>query len=146
MFHVAMRSLIITAVLAAGALAGCGAPSVDVPQGNDKSTSDQPKDTSPLPPPSVQGAPSKWPYSKIALRGNAGQAARILVDGAGNPAVADVQPLDGTFCIVVELAAAPAHYKLDVRSQGSDGRLSEPAVVEVDRANDAQAPPRREAL
>lgn len=136
-----MRSLIITAVLAAaGCLAGCGAPSVDVPQGNDKATSDQQEQQGDIPAPSVQGAPSRWPYSKMALRGNAGQAARILVEGAGNPAVANVQPLDGSFCIDVELAAAPAHYKLTVRSQGNDGRLSDPSVVEVDRANDAQAP------
>jgi hypothetical protein len=131
-----MRSLILLAV---AMLVGCGSPSVDVPTGNDKSTSDTAA-AADLPAPSVQASPGSWPYGIIALRGNAGMASRVLVEGAGNPTVADVQPLDGTFCIAVELAAAPAHYELTIRSQADDGRLSAATVVEVDRANDAPAP------
>jgi hypothetical protein len=133
-----MRSLILGAACAA-LLTACGTPDVDTPPGNEKSTSQQPQQGD-LPAPSVQAAPSKWPYSLLALRGNAGSAVRILVEGGGNPTVANVQPLDGSFCIQVELSAAPAHYKLTVRSQASDGRLSAPSIVEVDRANDARAP------
>ncbi|HEY8073164.1 MAG TPA: hypothetical protein VIF62_03625 [Labilithrix sp.] len=129
-----MRSLIL---LSAVVLAACGAPSVDVPQGNDAVTSDAP--ASDLPPPSVSGQPGSWPYAQVALHGNAGQAARILVEGAGNPVAAEVQPLDGTFCVNVELAAAPATYTLTIRSQATDGRLSEPATITIDRANDAHA-------
>lgn len=130
-----MRSLILTAAVL---LTACGAPSVDVPQGNDKTTSDAP--ASDLPPPSVTGTPGQWPYATVALHGNAGQAARILVEGAGNPVAAAVQPIDGSFCVNVELAAAPAKYTLTIRSQATDGRLSEPTTVEIDRANDAQGP------
>ncbi len=128
-----MRSLIL---LSAVLLAACGAPSVDVPKGNDNVTSDEP--ASDLPPPSVTGQPGAWPYAQVALHGNAGQAARILVEGAGNPVAAEVQPLDGTFCVNVELAAAPAMYTLTIRSQATDGRLSEPATIQIDRANDAK--------
>jgi hypothetical protein len=130
-----MRPLILFSILL---LPACGAPSVDVPRSSDKATSDVP--AADLPAPSVSETPGEWPYAKVALHGNAGQAARVLVEGAGNPVAAAVRPLDGSFCVNVDLAAAPAHYTLTIRSQATDGRLSEPATVEIDRANDAQGP------
>jgi hypothetical protein len=90
--------------------------------------------------PSLQATPDPYPYDRLALRGNAGGAARVIVEGAGNPAEANVQPLDGTFCIVVDLAAAPAEYTLKLRSQSGDGRLSSPVEIKVNRTKDAPAP------
>jgi hypothetical protein len=130
-----MRSLIL--LLGLGVV-GCGAPSVDVPHGNDQVTSQAP--AAHLNAPSVEASPGTYPFANIAIRGNAGGAARILVEGAGNPLEASVQPLDGTFCVNVQLAAAPAEYTLTLRSQAGDGRLSEPVLVHVDRANDAPVP------
>ena len=130
-----MRSLIL---LGLGLAVAACSPSVDVPHGNDLVTSQAAP--SQLNAPSVETSPGTYPYARIAIRGNAGGAARVVVDGAGNPAEAGVQPLDGTFCIVVELAAAPAEYNLTLRSQAGDGRLSEPVEIKVDRANDAPKP------
>lgn len=132
-----MRSLIVGLVFVLGT-AACGGPEVDVPAGNDKVTSDQA--TSDLPPPTVQKLPGSYPYPTLAVRGNAPNAVRILIEGGGNPVVGSVQPVDNTFCIPVELAAAPARYTLTVRSQHSDGRLSAPTEVELDRDNGASAP------
>ncbi len=126
------------AALALTAFTGCGSPSVDLPSGNDQTTSQAPP--SELTAPSVRGVAGPYPYAKLALRGTAGNAVRVIVKGAGNPVTTAVQPVDGTFCVDVELAAAPAHYTLDVRTQGGDGRLSVPTTVQVDRANDAPPP------
>ena len=131
-----MRSLILVGL--GLAVVACGSPSVDVPHGNDPVTSQAPPTQ--LNAPSVQASPGTYPYAQIAIRGNAGGAVRVVVDGAGNPVEATVEPLDGTFCIVVELAAAPAEYDLKLRSQAGDGRLSEPVEIKVDRANDAPKP------
>jgi hypothetical protein len=111
---------------------------VDVPPGNDSPTSDKP--AAELTAPSVTDTPGSYPFTKVALRGNAGGAARIFVDGAGSPIEADVQPVDGSFCIVVELDVAPAVYTLSLRSQAGDGRLSAPVSVKINRANDAPRP------
>jgi hypothetical protein len=132
-----MRSLTILLALVA---VGCGAPSVDVPAGNDKITSDNPDPAADVPAPSVQAPPARYPYPRIALRGFAPNATRVFVEGAGNPIAATVQPVDGSFCIVVDLNVTPARYTLDVKSQAGDGRLSTAATVELDRAGDAPAP------
>jgi hypothetical protein len=118
---------------------GCGAPTVDLPPGNDQITSEAPP--AELPTPTVQPVPARYPYGKLAIRGIATNGLRVIVEGAGNPASGPVQPVDGSFCVVIDLDVAPARYTLELRSQGGDGRLSAPANVEVDRANDAPAPP-----
>jgi hypothetical protein len=134
-----LRSLTLTIVFAALAGAvGCGSPSVDLPVSNDDVTSEAPP--SELPAPVVNAVSARYPYAKLALRGSASSAVRILVEGAGNPVAASVQPVDGSFCIQVELPVSPAHYTLTVRSQAGDGRVSVPTTVEVDRANDAPPP------
>lgn len=127
-------------LVALAALASCGAPSVDVPAGNDRITSDGGSGGD-LSSPSVTPPPARYPYAKLALRGTAPNATRVIVEGAGNPVAAQVQPVDNSFCVVVDLAAAPAHYTLEVKSQAGDGRLSPGATVELDRANDAPPPP-----
>jgi len=132
-----MRSLILAVACLVGT-AACGGPEVDVPAGNDKVTSDPA--SSDLPAPTVQKMPGSYPYAVLAVRGSAPNAVRILIEGAGNPVVAAVQPVDNTFCIPVDLAAAPARYTLQVRSQHSDGRLSPITEVELDRDNGAAAP------
>jgi hypothetical protein len=111
---------------------------VDLPGGGKPITSDPAP--AQLNAPSVETAPSRYPFTRLALHGNAGGAARVFVEGAGNPAESAVQPLDGTFCIVVDLAAAPAEYTLTLQSQSGDGRLSAPVQIKVDRANDAPPP------
>src|SRR5262245_11699930 len=94
----AMRSAVIVAAVLVTA---CGTPSVDVPPGNDQSTSDKPDE--PLSAPSVADAPKTYPYPKLALRGTAGSSAvRVLVTGAGNPATASVQQVNGDFCVDVD--------------------------------------------
>lgn len=133
-----MRSLIFACAAAATAVLGCGAPTVDIPEGNDQITSEAPP--SELPAPTVHAVPGSYPFTRLAIRGIAANAARVFVEGAGNPAVGSVQPLDGSFCVVVELTVSPAHYTLDVRSQSPDGRLSAVTQVETARSNDAPAP------
>jgi hypothetical protein len=132
-----MRSLSL--ILLASLAVACGAPEVDVPEGNDQMTSPS-LTASALPTPTIERVPSRYPYARLAVRGNAGNATRVLVEGAGNPVAATVSPLDKSFCIVVELAAAPANYSLSLRSQGGDGKLSAPVTIEVDRSNEAPAP------
>ena len=132
----ALRSLILLSALVASS--GCGAPSVDLPPGNEQTTSDAAPTE--LPAPNVSPVPARYPYPKIAIRGFATNASRVIVEGAGNPATGSVQPIDGSFCVDVELAAAPAQYTLDLRSQSGDGRLSPAATIKIDRANDAPAP------
>jgi hypothetical protein len=126
--------MVFTALVASG----CGAPTVDLPPGNDQITSDAAPTE--LPTPTVQPVPQRYPYAKIAIRGFASNASRVIVEGAGNPASGGVQPIDSSFCVDVDLAVAPAHYTLELRSQSGDGRLSGKATVELDRANDAPAP------
>jgi hypothetical protein len=133
-----MRTVI--PVLLALAAVACGAPSIDVPPGNDKITSDDVV-AADLPQPTVSALPSQYPYARIAVRGFAPNATRVFIEGAGNPVAAQVQPVDGSFCVVLELVVSPARYTLDVISQAGDGRLSESAMVHVDRANDAPALP-----
>jgi hypothetical protein len=121
---------------------GCGPPTVDLPGGNSQTTSDRDGGgQGALTPPSIQPVPARYPHARLSIRGVAAGASRVLVEGAGNPVVAPVQPIDGSFCVTVELAAIPAHYTLDVRSQGGDGRLSEAAIVKVERARDATVAP-----
>lgn len=132
-----MRSA-ITLLLALAAV-NCGPPDVDTPAGNDKSTSDEPVTTE-TPPPSVSAVPRSYPYSRLALRGNAPDGIRVIVKGAGNPRVGPVQPQNGDFCIVVDLTTVPASYQLTIESQGGDGKLSRPVTVEVDRTKDAPPP------
>src|SRR6187549_2116185 len=127
----AVRS--VTFALAALALSACGAPDVELPPSG-PTTSDA-GGGGDLPKPTVTNAPAKYPYAKLALRGTAPNASRVIVEGAGNPATGNVQPVDGNFCVVVDLAAAPAHYVLEVKSQAGDGRVSEAAKVELDRDN-----------
>lgn len=133
-----MRTVI--PVLLALAAVGCGAPTVDVPPGNDKITSDDVV-AADLPQPSVALLPAQYPYARIAVRGVAPNATRVFIEGAGNPVAVQVQPVDGTFCAVLDLAVSPARYTLDITSQAGDGRLSESAMVFIDRANDAPAMP-----
>jgi hypothetical protein len=134
-----LRSL-SSLVVAATAL-GCGPPTVDLPPGNEQTTSDRDGGGQALTAPSLQPVPARYPHPRLAIRGVAAGASRVLVEGAGNPVVAPVQPIDGSFCVTVELAAVPAHYTLDVRGQGGDGRLSEAAIVKVERARDATVNP-----
>ena len=136
MLSAALRPLIVTLVFSA---VGCGPPSVDVPTGNDKPTSDKPVGGD-VPPPSVQAPPANYPYTRLALRGSAGNATRVFVEGAGNTVEGNVQPLDQSFCVEVDLMAAPAHYTLTVRSQSSDGTLSQPKSVDLQRDNSAPKP------
>jgi hypothetical protein len=141
-----MRSLILrftfSSLLAGLAgLVGCGAPSVDVPSGNAQATSDESTTSAKLlAPPFVQGAPARWPYAKIAFHGTSTGATRVVVDGAGNPIAANVQPIEGTFCVEIDLDAPSAHYDLTFRGQSDDGQLSLAATLGIDRADDAPAP------
>ncbi|HVH43955.1 MAG TPA: hypothetical protein VM925_16500 [Labilithrix sp.] len=131
-----MRTLILVAL--ASVAVACGPPSVELPKGNDQITSDTPPTE--LPAPSLQAVPESYPFRKLAIRGVAANAARVIVEGAGNPATASVQPLDGTFCVIVELNTSPADYTLTLRSQSHDGRLSLPANIGVSRASTAPVP------
>lgn len=130
-----MRSLIFIAI--ATVASACGVPEVDTPEGNNAITSDQPTDKS-LPAPKVNDASKSYPYRKLVLRGNAPNGARVIVRGAGNPATGTVQPIENSFCVVVDLEA-PAHYTLTVQSQSEDGRLSDPTEVSVTRDPNAPA-------
>lgn len=117
---------------------GCGSPEVELPPGNEQTTSAAPSD---LPAPSLPNVPASYPYARLPLRGQAGKgASRVFVEGAGNPVVADVQLVDGSFCVMVELLASPARYTLEVRTQASDGKVSASTTVEVERDNSAPAP------
>lgn len=136
MLSAAVRPLIVGLFFAA---IGCGPPSVDVPAGNDNPTSDKPVNGD-VPPPSVQAPPAKYPYTRLALRGTAGNATRVFVEGAGNTVEGNVNPLDQSFCVEVDLMAAPAHYTLTVRSSSSDATLSAPKSVDLDRDNSAPKP------
>jgi hypothetical protein len=135
-----MRSLLIFPTAAALLVLGCGAPSVDVPAGNNNATSDTKVEK--LVAPTVEDVPKSYPYARIALRGNAGNGTiRVLVKGAGNPVTAPVQPVNFDFCVNVDLAAAPAEYTLTLQSMAGDGALSAETTVTVNRSNDAPAPP-----
>jgi hypothetical protein len=130
--------MLAAVAFAALALSACGAPDVELPPGQ-QVTSDAGGGGT-LSKPTITNAPAKYPYAKLALRGTAPNASRVIVDGAGNPATGNVQPTDGAFCVVVDLAAAPAHYVLEVKGQAGDGRVSESAKVELDRDNAASPP------
>lgn len=118
--------------------AACGVPDVDVPESNNAITSEAP--ATELPAPALKGVPKTYPYQRLALRGIASNGARVIVRGAGNPQVANVVPLENSFCVVVELTTSPAQYSLVVQSQAQDGRLSEPTEIIVTRQPDAPAP------
>lgn len=135
-----MRSLTASLLVFAFAALGCGPPDVEVPTGNDQVTSDRPVDNN-LVAPNVQPPPSPYPFTRLALRGSASNAARVFIEGAGNTVAGEVKPIDQSFCVEIDLNAAPAHYTLKVQSQSGDGRLSQVKTVELDRANDAPAPP-----
>src|SRR6185295_9102512 len=104
-----MRSAVILLTILLPFASACGAPSVDVPTGNDKSTSDPTATESALPAPTVDDAPKQYPYAKLALRGMAGQnALHVFVEGGstGNPVVGQVNPVNGQYCVDVEVAAS----------------------------------------
>lgn len=123
------------ALLAALATWGCGAPSIDLPAGGETTSDNVNADGvgADLPAPTVTSVPGPYANHKVAVQGRAFNAARVVVDGAGNPAATAVQPVDGSFCVIVDLNVAPAIYYLDVRAQSSDGRLSAPSTITIDR-------------
>jgi hypothetical protein len=99
-----MRSapVILLAVCVATATAiGCGAPDVEVPEGNDQITSDKPAGA--LAAPSVSNVPPRTPFGTVAIHGKAQNGVRVFVEGAGNPFTGSVQPIDGSFCVDVDL-------------------------------------------
>jgi hypothetical protein len=112
---------------------------VEVPHGNDAMTSPDPS-TADLPAPTITTVPSKYPFRSLAINGNATNAARVILSGAGNPLSANVDPIDGKFCLDVDLPTSPADYTLTIEGQSTDGRLSKSTSLHVIRSNDAPAP------
>jgi hypothetical protein len=129
-----MRSLILLAI--AGLAVACGPPDVEVPDANSAVTSPQQASTK-LVAPTLQALPPKYPFRTLVLRGTAANAERVIVQGTGNPVVGNVQPIDGTFCVEVDLPTSPASYTLSIKSQSADGSLSPETETKVARASDA---------
>jgi hypothetical protein len=129
-----MRSLILLAL--AGLSVACGPPDVEVPDANSAVTVSQ-QSTGKLVAPTIQSLPAKYPFRTLVLRGTAANAERVIVEGVGNPVIGNVQPIDNTFCVEVDLPTSPASYTLSVKSQSADGSLSPESEAKVARASDA---------
>jgi hypothetical protein len=89
-----------------------------------------------LAPPKLDPTPERTPLASVAVRGTTG-GARVVSLGPFGTKITAVLP-GGTFCQDAAIETGGAESRLEFFSVGGDGRLSNPAIVEV--VHDPAAP------
>jgi hypothetical protein len=106
------------------ALAGCTADDpVDRPGMPDAAVA------SVIPAPSIQSVPERTPLPYVAVRGSTEGARVVSLTSAGSTRITSVLP-GGTFCQDAEISLSGDTH-LEFFAVGGDGRISEPATVDV---------------